>query len=231
MECCRVDSGFGTYGIGRYRMESETNCPKHVLMLGWPASSALGGGVGAVCGSLVRELSTAEIEVFVSIIIDENIDMVEAKKVTDKYNKVLSGNIQLTVCMLLGNQKDCQKSALEKIDQMGDQNFILAPGCDMPYDTPSENIIGIGQAVHDVESTRKFLETYIREDLDMEVEMPDYKNLDECYYYIGLCYEKTDKVEKSIEAYEQYLAMWPKGSFAPISSKRISSLKANLIEE
>ena len=110
--------------------------------------------------------------------IDENIDMVEAKKVTDKYNKVISGNVQLTVCMLLGNQKDCQKSALEKIDQMGDQNFILAPGCDMPYDTPSENIIGIGQAVHDVESTRRFLETYVREDLDMEVEMPDYKNLD-----------------------------------------------------
>lgn len=110
--------------------------------------------------------------------IDENIDLVGAKKVTDKYNKVISGNIQLTVCMLLGNQQDCQKAAIEKIDQMGNSNFILAPGCDMPYDTPSENIIGIGQAVQNVESTRKFLESYVREDIDLEVEMPDYENLD-----------------------------------------------------
>ena len=110
--------------------------------------------------------------------IDENIDLIGAKKVTDKYNKVISGNIQLTVCMLLGNQQDCQKAAIEKIDQMGDSNFILAPGCDMPYDTPSENVIGIGQAVQNVESTRKFLESYVRKDIDIEVEMPDYENLD-----------------------------------------------------
>jgi len=109
--------------------------------------------------------------------IDENINIVEAKKITDKYDIVISGNIQLTIVMLLGNQKDCQKAALEKIDAMGNRNFILAPGCDMPYDVPSENVIGIGQTVQAVEATRKFLESYVKKNVDIKVEMPDYANL------------------------------------------------------
>ena len=131
-----------------------------------------------VCGDATKNLSVMCETDPDCLSIDENIDIVAAKVITDKYGKVLSGNIQLTVCMLLGNQKDCQKSAIEKIDQMGNSNFILAPGCDMPYDTPIENVIGIGQAVQDVENTRKFLESYVRTDLDVEVEMPDYENLD-----------------------------------------------------
>lgn len=131
-----------------------------------------------VCGDATKNLAHMCESGPDCLSIDENIDLVYAKTVTEKYNKVLSGNIQLTVCMLLGNQKDCQKAALEQIDKMGNQNFILAPGCDMPYDTPIENVIGIGQAVQNVDSTRKFLESYVREDMNMEVEMPDYENLD-----------------------------------------------------
>jgi uroporphyrinogen decarboxylase len=70
------------------------------------------------------------------------------------------------------------KAAIEKIDQMGPKNFILAPGCDMPYNTPVENVIGVAQAAQNTEATRKLVEGYIKEDLDIEVEMPDYDNLD-----------------------------------------------------
>ncbi len=110
--------------------------------------------------------------------IDENIDLVAAKKITDKYDVVISGNIQLTVVMLLGNQRDSMKAALEKIDAMGTQNFILAPGCDMPFNTPPENVIGVAQAVQDPEAARVRVEGYVRDDLDIDVEMPDYANLD-----------------------------------------------------
>lgn len=109
--------------------------------------------------------------------IDENIDLVAAKKVTDAHNVVISGNIQLTVVMLLGNQRDSMKAAIDKIDTMGTKNFILAPGCDMPFNTPAENIIGVAQAVQDPESARKLVEGYVRDDLDIEVEMPEYSNL------------------------------------------------------
>ncbi len=110
--------------------------------------------------------------------IDENIDMVAAKQITDKYNLVISGNIQLTVVMLLGNQMDSQKAALEKIDAMGTKNFILAPGCDMPYGVPAENVIGVTLAVQDPEAARKLVAGYEKQDSGIEVEMPDYKNLD-----------------------------------------------------
>jgi len=103
--------------------------------------------------------------------------MLNVKKITDKYNVIISGNIPLTSVMLLGNQKDNQKAAVDLIDKMGFENFILAPGCDMPYDVPKENIIGIAQAVQDYEATKKFLENYTSEKIDIDVKLPDYANL------------------------------------------------------
>lgn len=110
--------------------------------------------------------------------IDENINMIEAKKITDKYNKVISGNMNLTTVLLLGTQQDCQKLAIDLLDSMGNTNFILAPGCDMPYDVPSKNLIGIAQAVQNVSATRKLLEGYTKTSLNIEVSLPDYGNLD-----------------------------------------------------
>jgi len=113
-----------------------------------------------------------------SISIDENIDIVEAKKITDKYNIVISGNIPLTTVMLLGTQQDNQKFAIDLIEKLGDSNFILAPGCDMPYDVPSENILGIAQAIQDPEATKYFLKDYQKVESDLNVELPNYSALE-----------------------------------------------------
>lgn len=131
-----------------------------------------------VCGDATKNLEAMAQTGPDCLSIDENIDIAAAKEITDKYNILISGNLQLTVVMLLGNQMDNQKAAIEKIDQVGGKNFILAPGCDMPFATPVENIIGVGQAVQNVEATRKFLESYVKEELDIKVELPDYANLD-----------------------------------------------------
>jgi uroporphyrinogen decarboxylase len=130
-----------------------------------------------VCGDATKNLELM-CEVGPDCIgIDENINLAAAKKVTDRYDVVLSGNIQLTVVMLLGNQRDAMKSALEKTDSMGTKNFILAPGCDMPFNTPVENVIGVAQAVQHPEAARKLVEGYVREDLNIDLVMPDYANL------------------------------------------------------
>ena len=130
-----------------------------------------------VCGDATKNLENMCRTRPDCLSIDENIDLVAAKKITDAHNIVISGNIQLTVCMLLGNQLDNQKAALEKIDAMGTRNFILAPGCDMPYATPIENVIGIGQAVQNPEAARARVEGYVRDDMNVEVAMPDYGSL------------------------------------------------------
>ncbi len=113
-----------------------------------------------------------------SIFIDENIDMVEAKKITDKYNIVLGGNIPLTSIMLYGSQQDNMKYVVDLLDKLNHHNLAIAPGCDMPYDVPPENPIGIQQAIRNTDEVRKMLENYQGTQLDIEVELPDYENLE-----------------------------------------------------
>jgi len=131
-----------------------------------------------VCGDATKNIEKMCLTGPDCLSVDENIKMQPAKEITDRHGIVLSGNIQLTVVMLLGNQLDNQKAAIELLDTMGKQNFILAPGCDMPYSTPAENIIGIGQAAQNPDAARSLVEGYVKDDLDVELEMPDYDNLD-----------------------------------------------------
>ena len=130
-----------------------------------------------VCGDATKNLENMCKTGPDCLSIDENIDLVAAKQITDAHDIVISGNIQLTVCMLLGNQLDNQKAALEKIDAMGTRNFILAPGCDMPFATPIENVIGVSQAVQNPQAARARVQGYVRDDMNVEVDMPDYQSL------------------------------------------------------
>ncbi|MCC7207373.1 MAG: thioredoxin family protein [Anaerolineae bacterium] len=114
-----------------------------------------------------------------SISIDENIDMAYAKAITDRYNITLGGNIPLTTVMLLGTQQDNMKFTVDLLASVGTHNLILAPGCDMPYDTPPQNVIGILEAVRNPDGVRKMLENYHAVDqFDIEVTLPDYAHLD-----------------------------------------------------
>ncbi len=131
-----------------------------------------------VCGNATRNIEEMCLTEPDSISIDENIDMVEAKKITDRYNVAIGGNIPLTSLMLLGTQQANMKYVVDMLDKLGHKNLIIAPGCDMPYDVPAENPIGIAQAVRETESVRQMLKGYEGDDMDVEVELPDYDSLD-----------------------------------------------------
>lgn len=132
-----------------------------------------------VCGN-----ATSQIEVMCKmgpdgVSIDENVDLAKAKEVTDKYNITIGGNIPLTTTMLHGTQEDNIKSVIDLMDSVEDKtNFIVSPGCDMPYATPRENTIACAQAVKNPESSRKLIENYESSFDDIEVEIPDYANAD-----------------------------------------------------
>lgn len=131
-----------------------------------------------VCGDATRNIEVMCKTQPDSISIDENVDLLAAKEITDKYNVVIGGNIPLTTVMLHGTQQDNMKFVVDLLDNMKDKNnFILAPGCDMPFDVPVENTIGVVQAVTEIESVRDILKNYIAEDEVIEVELPDYTNL------------------------------------------------------
>jgi TolA-binding protein len=59
---------------------------------------------------------------------------------------------------------------------------------------------------------------------------PEYSELSKCYYYIGFCYEKTDREKNAIESYEEYVDKFPSGEFAAIAKKRAQTMRANSLE-
>ena len=131
-----------------------------------------------VCGDATKNIEEMCKTAPDGISVDENINLAEAKQITDRYNIVMAGNIPLASVMLFGNQKDNMKTVIDLLDSVGDtRNFIVSPGCDMPYDTPPENTVGCEQAVHASERTRSIIANYTRELPDIQVELPDYENL------------------------------------------------------
>ena len=133
-----------------------------------------------VCGD-----ATKNIEVMCQtgpdcIAVDENINMAAVKTITDRYKIVLEGNIPLTTRMLLGTQQDNMKYIVDLLHQLPNHdNLIISPGCDMPYDTPIENVIAAMQAVRDPDNARLILANYQAAQVDLDsVELPDYSALE-----------------------------------------------------
>ena len=131
-----------------------------------------------VCGDATKNIEPMCLTKPDCIAIDENVDIVAAKKITDAHDITISGNLQLTVTMLLGTQQDNQKEALDLMDKMGTRRFILAPGCDVPFDAPAANLVGVGEAVRNPQTVRKALENYVAGDNLPDIELPDYDTLD-----------------------------------------------------
>jgi uroporphyrinogen decarboxylase len=136
-----------------------------------------------VCGDAtknIEEMCKTEPD---GIAIDENIDLLNAKKITDRYNITIEGNIPLTSHMLLGSQQDNMKYVLDLLETLSPdggvpKNLIISPGCDMPYDIPVENVIGTMQAMREPETTRAMLANYHAMEFDLEgVQLPDYGKL------------------------------------------------------
>jgi uroporphyrinogen decarboxylase len=138
---------------------------------------------GALSSFFVCGDATKNIEVMCqtgpdSISVDENIDMTKAKPITDQYNIAIGGNVPLTTVMLLGSQADNMKWVIDWLDKLQPPNLILAPGCDMPYDTPIENTIGVMEAIRHPDTARQMLADYSAPDtFNIPVELPDYANL------------------------------------------------------
>jgi uroporphyrinogen decarboxylase len=132
-----------------------------------------------VCGDAARNIENMCTTGPDGISIDENINLKEAKRITDKYNIAIGGNIQLTIVMLHGTQQDNMKAVIDELDAVDSRKgLIISPGCDMPYDVPVENAIGVAQAVREEESVRQILKNYTKAAIDTsDIVLPDYAHL------------------------------------------------------
>jgi len=155
----------------QYLAEPYTQLFRHTQDCG--AFSAL-----FVCGDATKSLEVMCKTAPNILAVDENINMLNAKQITDRYNVVLAGNIPLTTRMLLGSQLDNMQFVVDFLDTLDHRNLILSPGCDMPYDTPIDNVIGCLQAVRNPQEARVLLQSYQAEQPDLDsIILPDYANL------------------------------------------------------
>ena len=82
-----------------------------------------------VCGDATKNMEVMSKTYPDSIHVDENVDLVAAKTITDKYNVAIGGNIPLTSAMLFGTQQDNMKVMVDLIDAVNSKrNFVAAPG-------------------------------------------------------------------------------------------------------
>lgn len=131
-----------------------------------------------VCGDASRNIEVMCQTSPDSISVDENIDLPAAKRITDRYNISIGGNIPLTSVMLHGTQQDNMQYVINLVDRLADtRNFIVAPGCDMPYAVPVENGIAVAQAVLQPDAVREMLRNYVATQEDTHVDLPDYAHL------------------------------------------------------
>lgn len=170
-----------------------------------------------VCGNATRQIEVMCKTNPDSISIDENVDIKSAKEITDKYNIAIGGNIPLTTLMLHGTQQENMKYVVDMLDNIGKDNLIVSPGCDMPYAVPAENTIGIGQAVRELDTVRQIVADYVAPEYEIDVDLPDYEKLKKplvevftldsatcaaCAYMVGAVNVASDEFGSQIDVIE-----------------------------
>ncbi|MCC7494526.1 MAG: hypothetical protein IT204_19365 [Fimbriimonadaceae bacterium] len=126
-----------------------------------------------VCGDAQRNLGKMAECGPEAVFVDEQIDLVAMGEIARQHNVAFGGNIPLTTVMLFGSQDDNRRAARACLDQGGATGFILAPGCDIPYAVPPENLAAIAEVVHGEHSGV----VAAGASTAVEVELPDYATL------------------------------------------------------
>jgi uroporphyrinogen decarboxylase len=122
-----------------------------------PACTALfdhirgGGGYSSffVCGHAQKNIAVMADTGPDNVSIDENIPLDFVRNQCLSRGVSFGGNMRLTTVMLMGNAEQNAAHALECMDIGGRKGFLLAPGCDMPYAVPAENVRAIAGVVHE----------------------------------------------------------------------------------
>lgn len=129
-----------------------------------------------VCGNASRNLEAMAETACDSISIDENVDLQQLKELCLDENKSFGGNLKLTTSLLLGNPNDARRDAVACYDTGYARGYVLAPGCDLPYAVPPENLDVIASIARDPyqrDIARK-LPPKDRDDDYADIAIPDY---------------------------------------------------------
>ncbi|MBI5833012.1 MAG: thioredoxin family protein [Armatimonadetes bacterium] len=137
----------------------------------WQRWAAVGATTALfVCGDAWRNVPGMCATKPDALFVDEQIDLVAMGEVARAHGVAFGGNIPLTTVLLLGNTDDARRAARQCIELGGATGYVLAPGCDMPYDTKPENVAAVAEVVHGDFTG----EIAAKEAAAVTIELPDY---------------------------------------------------------
>jgi len=113
-----------------------------------------------------------------NVSVDENIPLDYVRDICIPRKISFGGNLQLTTVLLLGKEEDVQQNVIQCLETGGEKGFILAPGCDLPYATPPENLETVMRLVVDPYQ-REVAKTISREvEVEESLDMREYGQAD-----------------------------------------------------
>lgn len=115
-----------------------------------------------VCGHAMKNLEVMCECKPDNLSVDENIPLDVVKKVCISRNVSFGGNLPLTTALLNGSEDQNAILAYEALQTGGTKGYIVAPGCDLPYNTPSKNLQAVAGVVND-EYKREIAQTLAAE--------------------------------------------------------------------
>jgi len=143
------------------------------------------GGLSSlfVCGDATRNLHVMCQTHCDNLSIDENIALHDLRDLATQTGKSYGGNLRLTTVLLLGKPDDARLDAIRCIEIGDSHGFILAPGCDLPFSTPPENLEAVADMVHDEYQRSVASRTIVAQAADTfdDIELPDYAHAPEVY--------------------------------------------------
>ncbi|MDA3925149.1 MAG: uroporphyrinogen decarboxylase family protein [Kiritimatiellae bacterium] len=127
-----------------------------------------------VCGDATRNMGEMSKTSCDNMSIDENISLGSLRDISRTSGKSFGGNLKLTSALLFGEQDDARLDAIRCIDVAGGAGFILAPGCDLPFATPPENLEAVAEMAHDRYKREVSKRTIIVKDMEhFACDLPD----------------------------------------------------------
>ncbi|CQR72786.1 methylcobalamin:coenzyme M methyltransferase [Sporomusa ovata DSM 2662] len=93
------------------------------------------------------------------IAFDENVSLAYAKEIATKYKVSYGGNLPLTTVMMFGSPLENVEEARKEIELGQGVGYILSPGCDIPFDTPVNNLVAISNFINGKASSLELLES------------------------------------------------------------------------
>jgi MtaA/CmuA family methyltransferase len=101
-----------------------------------------------VCGDARRNLALMFQSGCDNVSFDENIPLELADTLAAEHGCSFGGNLKLTTVLLLGSRDDVAVDVERCLQHAQSPGTILAPGCDLPYATPPENLEFVADLIH-----------------------------------------------------------------------------------